>query len=230
VIGSALSDGRWDETAGGTLAGHGVPVTAGGLDLVLPLSLTIGAWLLDTAQTGHGRPGRPSAHEPAPTIEPATSIEPAAATESTAALESARPERSYVAVADDLAPSACAELGARLAVGSGRLALLVMADGSARRATTSPGCHDPRAVEFDTGVGTALGHADLDALLALDPEVARGLWVAGRPAWQVLAGAAQATYRADPKSHITAGLTYHAAPYGVGYFVADWLVGPPSNK
>jgi hypothetical protein len=38
-----------DETAGGTLEGFGVDVRAGGPDLVLPLSLTIGAWLLDAA-------------------------------------------------------------------------------------------------------------------------------------------------------------------------------------
>jgi aromatic ring-opening dioxygenase LigB subunit len=38
-----------DERAGGTLAGFGVDVRAGGDEVVLPLSLTIGAWLLDRA-------------------------------------------------------------------------------------------------------------------------------------------------------------------------------------
>ena len=43
------ADGSWDESAGGTLAGFGVDVRAGGDELVLPASLTIGAWLLDEA-------------------------------------------------------------------------------------------------------------------------------------------------------------------------------------
>ncbi|MET0449200.1 MAG: hypothetical protein ABW004_12360, partial [Aeromicrobium sp.] len=49
VIGAGDLDGDLDETAGGTLASYGVDVRAGGDDLVLPLSLTIGAWLLDRA-------------------------------------------------------------------------------------------------------------------------------------------------------------------------------------
>ena len=49
VIGSGDLDHDVDETAGGTLAGFGVDVRAGGAELVLPLSLTIGAWLLDHA-------------------------------------------------------------------------------------------------------------------------------------------------------------------------------------
>jgi hypothetical protein len=188
-------------------------VTAGGPDPVLPLSLTIGAWLLDTAQTRQRSPD--GAQEPAGQGPPGGAPGP--------------PERSYLAVADDTRPQVCAELGARIAASSQRVALLVMGDGSARRATTSPGYLDPRAVDFDTTVATALRRADLDALLTLDPELARVLWVAGRPPWQVLAGAAQATYRADPDTLITAELPYHAAPYGVGYFVAFWQVGRASN-
>ena len=38
-----------DDDAGGTLAGFGVDVRAGGPDLVLPPALTVGAWLLDQA-------------------------------------------------------------------------------------------------------------------------------------------------------------------------------------
>ncbi|WP_374999537.1 hypothetical protein [Aeromicrobium sp. CTD01-1L150] len=38
-----------DELAGGTLDGHGVTASAGGRHQVLPLSATIGAWLLDDA-------------------------------------------------------------------------------------------------------------------------------------------------------------------------------------
>ncbi len=49
VIGSGELVDDLDERAGGTLAGYGADVRAGGDDLVLPLALTIGAWLLDAA-------------------------------------------------------------------------------------------------------------------------------------------------------------------------------------
>lgn len=49
VIGAGDLDHDVDEAAGGTLAGFGVDIRAGGAELVLPLSLTIGAWLLDQA-------------------------------------------------------------------------------------------------------------------------------------------------------------------------------------
>jgi len=49
VVGSADSPGSWDESAGGTFRGFGPDVRAGGSDLVLPPSLTVGAWLLDAA-------------------------------------------------------------------------------------------------------------------------------------------------------------------------------------
>ncbi|KAA1376442.1 class III extradiol ring-cleavage dioxygenase family protein [Aeromicrobium fastidiosum] len=49
VVGAGELDRDLDETAGGTLAGYGVDRRAGGDDVLLPLSLTIGAWLLDEA-------------------------------------------------------------------------------------------------------------------------------------------------------------------------------------
>jgi hypothetical protein len=49
VVGAGDLDHDVDESAGGTLAAFGADVRAGGDDLVLPLSLTIGAWLLDAA-------------------------------------------------------------------------------------------------------------------------------------------------------------------------------------
>ena len=49
VVGAGELDHDLDETAGGTLAGYGVDRRAGGDDGRLPLSLTIGAWLLDEA-------------------------------------------------------------------------------------------------------------------------------------------------------------------------------------
>ncbi|MDG4792377.1 class III extradiol dioxygenase subunit B-like domain-containing protein [Micromonospora sp. WMMD1082] len=110
----------------------------------------------------------------------------------------------------------CADLGARLGADQ-PWALLVMGDGSACRGEKAPGYADPRAEAYDDGVARALAGADLDALLGLDPALSTQLRVAGRAPWQVLAGAARATggqWRGD--------LSYHAAPYGVTYFVAGW--------
>lgn len=111
----------------------------------------------------------------------------------------------------DLAPEDAARLGRDL----GHDGLLVMGDGSARRSTAAPGYLDPRAESYDATVAHALRTADTAALLALDPALDDDLLVAGRAAWQVLAGAAGgATWHAE--------LLYDAAPYGVGYFVATW--------
>ena len=49
VVGTGDLAGDRDEAAGGTLARFGVDVRAGGPNDELPLSLTIGAWLLDRA-------------------------------------------------------------------------------------------------------------------------------------------------------------------------------------
>ena len=49
VVGAGGLGHDLDETAGGTLAGYGVDLRVGGDDVRLPLSLTIGAWLLDQA-------------------------------------------------------------------------------------------------------------------------------------------------------------------------------------
>jgi aromatic ring-opening dioxygenase LigB subunit len=89
-----------------------------------------------------------------------------------------------------------------------------MGDGSARRSVAAPGYVDERAATFDATVAAALKSADVDALLALDPQLAGDLLAAGRASWQVLAGAAG--------PGCTAELLYDDAPYGVGYFVATW--------
>jgi hypothetical protein len=146
----------------------------------LPLSLTVGLWLLRTA---------------APDLP-----------------------RAFFGVPPDTDPQRCASLGAGLVDRAGRVALLVLGDGSARRTLKGPGYLDPRAEPFDSAAGHALQTADADALLALDPVLAEELLVAGRAPWQVLAGAAQAsglTWRG--------ATTYAEAPYGVAYLVATWL-------
>jgi hypothetical protein len=92
-----------------------------------------------------------------------------------------------------------------------------MGDGSARHDEKAPGYIDDRAPGWDESVHAALAAGDAEALLQLDPGLADELLSAGRPAWQVLAGAA-----AD-----TAVDTANASlfvPFGVGYHVALWEV------
>lgn len=150
---------------------------------VIPLSLTIGAWLLSR------RP--PAVPVAAATVAATAPVDTAAA------------------------------LGARL-VGArlGRFALLVMGDGSASRGRQAADFDDPRAEEFDRRVVAALAGADARALLDLDAGLAGELLAAGRPAWQVLAGAVLLT-----ASDWRGNVHYSAAPYGVSYFVASWTPG-----
>jgi hypothetical protein len=123
--------------------------------------------------------------------------------------------RTAVTVAADETPAVCAELGRELAASNDRVALLVMGDGSARRSEHSPVHLHPRAELFDSTVAAALDLADCVTLAALDPDLATDLHAAGRAPWQVLAGAAASV-------DLQGALTYHAAPYGVGYLVALW--------
>jgi hypothetical protein len=126
--------------------------------------------------------------------------------------------RSFVAVDSELAPTECAEFGAELAGSARRVALLVMGDGAARRSERAPGYLDPRAEPFDAEATAALATADTTALLRLDAALAGELLAGGRAAWQVLAGAAEAS-----GGGFTGTLLAAAAPYGVGYVVATWL-------
>lgn len=167
----------------GSLAGYGLPVRAGldhnraragasngaGSAPSLPLSLTIGGWLL----------ARSGGHLDVVGVE--------------------------VGPAGDLP-----RLGS-----AGRVGLLVMGDGSARRTESSPRYLDPRAVDFDATVAAALGSGDPAALAGLDLGLGAELLAAGVPAWRA-AGALLAGTR------YAAELCHHAAPYGVGYFVACW--------
>ena len=83
-------------------------------------------------------------------------------------------------------------LGEKLAALAPRVALLVMGDGPGRRARGVPGAADPEADHYDDQVSAALAAADPGALAGLDPRHDQELFVAGRAAWQVLAGAASA--------------------------------------
>jgi hypothetical protein len=143
----------------------------------MPLSVTIGAWLL--GRVGYAGP------------------------------------RHAVTVPATVADRELAALAAALAE-VGRLALLVMGDGSARRSVAAPGYLDPRAAGYDAGVATALRDADAARLRSLDPALGAELLVAGVAPWR-LAG-----HVAGAAGPLAGDVRYDAAPYGVGYLVAAW--------
>ncbi|MEU8792081.1 class III extradiol dioxygenase subunit B-like domain-containing protein [Streptomyces sp. NPDC048643] len=120
-----------------------------------------------------------------------------------------------VGVGEPLEAERCLRTGAQLGARAERVALLVMGDASACRTLKAPGYLDERAVGFDAEAARALGTADVEALKALDAELAQELKVAGRAPWQVLAGAAEG-------AGLAGALLYDDAPYGVGYIVAAW--------
>lgn len=108
----------------------------------------------------------------------------------------------------------CAALGQQLATAAERVALLVMADGSARRGPKAPGHLDERSAPFDADVERAILAGDMGALLALDADLAHELMATGRPAWQVLAGALAGHQPA-------CNVLYSSDPFGVAYLVAS---------
>ncbi|MFZ5870129.1 MAG: hypothetical protein ACOYXW_06345 [Actinomycetota bacterium] len=121
------------------------------------------------------------------------------------------------AVAPDAPPGECWALGEALATAARPTAVLALGDGSARRGPKAPGYVDERAASFDADVLDALAAADADRLAAVDPELAAVLLAAGRPAWQVLAGAL-------PWLGVSRGrLRYADDPFGVMYAVCTWI-------
>jgi hypothetical protein len=178
VVGGAGQTAEYPPAAGGSLRDFAVPFAVG-TGPVLPLSLTIGKWLLAGAAAG----GPPAA---------------------------------WWGVASGAATADCLNLGEKLAALAPRVALLAVGDGPGRRARGVPGATDPAADRYDDQVTAALAAADPGALAALDPGHDEELLVAGRAAWQVLAGAAS-------RGAFAAALRYAAAPFEVSYYVATWV-------
>jgi len=178
VVGGAAQTAEYPPAAGGSLRDFAVPFTVGA-DPVLPLSLTIGKWLLA-----------------------ATAVE--------------SQKIAWWGIASGAAAADCLNLGEKLAALAPRVALLVLGDGPGRRARGVPGAADPGADRYDDQVTAALAAADPGALAALDPRRDEELFVAGRAAWQVLAGAASG-------GAFTADLRYAAVPFEVSYYVATWV-------
>lgn len=122
--------------------------------------------------------------------------------------------RVLYSVAEDLTPDDCESLGASLAGLDERVALIAMADGSARRTLKAPGYLDERSEPFDAGVEEIIRSGALGGLLRVDAGLARELMATGRPVWQVLAGAADGQ-QAAVRVH------YRDDPFGVLYLVAS---------
>jgi hypothetical protein len=195
VVGGGPADREYEAGAAGSLCEFGVPVTVGGGEPVLPLSLTVGRWPLSQAGigaapegTGHGRPGPGWAGR--------------------------GPQVLLQAVGQRSPAGDCLKLGAAIAERASRVAVLAMGDASARRARDT-GDPDPQAQAYDDEVARAFVAADGRWLGRLDPGLDGELTVAGRAAWQVLAGAAGGT-------RLQGRLLCQANPYGVSYLVASW--------
>lgn len=176
VVGAADRSVAYPATVSGSLRCYGVPFSTGTGEPVLPLALTVGAWLLRAAESD---------------------------------------QILLQGVWHALPAAGCLELGARLARSAPRVGVLAMGDGPARRAAGPHGVPDPAADAYDKEVATAFAAADTDRLAALDPACDAELMVAGRPAWQVLAGAATGR-------ELRGQVLFAGAPLEVSYLVATW--------
>lgn len=119
-------------------------------------------------------------------------------------------------------PAECVAVGTRLAArldeGSDAVGVLVVGDGSTALTDKAPGGgRRESAVALNDAIVAALGSADTDTLMALDPAKCDAEGVGGRVAWQVAAGlVGDRSVRAVPD--------FADAPFGVGYVVVTWTV------
>jgi hypothetical protein len=120
-------------------------------------------------------------------------------------------------VARDAGPSAVTALADRVAGVAGRVGLLVLADGSARRGLRAPGHLDERAFAFDDVTARALEAGDAQGLTDVDPGLAADLLSGGRAALAVLGAVARAQ-GSSPRAR----LLHRDDPHGVSYVVAVW--------
>ena len=111
-------------------------------------------------------------------------------------------------------------LAGRVVSGPSSDALLVLADGGARRGQAAPGYLDERAFGFDDDLAAALADGDARALRDLDADLARELMVQGRTPYRVLGAAALAALPDGAKPR--ARLAHRSDPFGVTYLVGTW--------
>jgi hypothetical protein len=126
-------------------------------------------------------------------------------------------------VAWDASAAEVEELGRRIAARTGRIGLLVLGDGSARRGDRALVRPDERAFAFDEEVHRCLSEGDWEGLARLDPAPAAELMAQGRAALQVMAHALAADAD-DGRGGEPARprVLYADDPFGVMYFVAVW--------
>ncbi|MDK3257857.1 hypothetical protein [Blastococcus capsensis] len=110
-----------------------------------------------------------------------------------------------------------ADLGQLLRDLPAPVGVLAMGDGSARRSVKAPGYLDPAAEPFDAVVSAALAAGDAAALAGLDAVEGDRLLAAGVLTWRAVGAAFTGR-------HVTARLRHDAAPLGVAYPVAEWIV------
>jgi len=192
VVGGAAASAVHDGSAAGSLREYGIRYAVGTGEPVLPLSLTVGSWLLRRA----GLVPPDGAARPDETARPGARVRLRAVARATPAAD-------------------CLRLGAAIARQAPRVAVLAMGDGPARRAAGVPGAADPAADRYDAEVAAALAEADPARLARLAPALDDELMVAGRAAWQVLAGAADG-------GRLHGRLRCATARYEVSYLVASW--------
>lgn len=133
--------------------------------------------------------------------------------------ESVRP----VVVDPDVRPEVACELGralgAEISADPELIGVLVVADGATALTPKAPGGgRRDSAVELQQRIVDGIGAADVDVLRGLDVAACDAEGVAGRPAWQVVAGLVG-------DSPMTVKIFYADAPFGVGYVVASWTPG-----
>ena len=246
VVGGGAAEREYGAEASGGLHAFGVGVTVGPGEPVLPLSLTVGRWLLEGAGilahedapdpaagladaeaelvgAGAGPADQAGLALPAevPDLPDEAADHPAEAVSLPGAVTGERRAgRRNIAVvfqevARNAAAGACLKLGRILADRAPRVALLAMGDACARPAREDPDVPDPAAQDYDQEVAEALAAADARWLARLDPALDDELVVAGRAAWQVLAGAARGV-------RMRGRLLCMSAPFGVTYLVASW--------
>lgn len=92
-------------------------------------------------------------------------------------------------------------------------ALVIVANGTARRSEKAPGHLDHRAFAFDQALGDALKTGDLDALAGLDPVLGEDLLAAGLDELRQVAGSFG--------SWRTVEMLYDDDPFGVQYWVVN---------
>jgi hypothetical protein len=190
VVGAGAATRRVGASAQGSLHGIGVDLTVGWGDVEPPADGTASSGL------------------PRSMVLAAWALTEAGWTGATCGVE--------VAVDED--PQVCLGLGAGLADEPGQVALVLAADGTARRGTAAPGYTDERSQPFDEQWTQALARVDAQALAGLDPHLAAELMMEGRAPLQVLAGAVLASAGAGWQARTW----WEGDPYGVAYAVASW--------